>query len=225
MRKPAILSAKRVALDKTYKSLLIIISLSVFLTIFSMIAIKNLYAQMKYQSKVISKQEKTLAQTKKNIDEEKKLAAAYQEFAGTTENIIGGNPKGSGDRDGENAKIALDALPSKYDFPALTSSLDKLAKSGGFQLTSMTGTDDSVSQEANNTATDPKPIEIPFTLESDINPADGKKFLQLIERSIRPITIKKLDIKGKNGAITVTIDAKTYFQPEKKLNVTEEVVK
>ncbi len=225
MKKPAMLSAKKIALDKTYKSLLIIVSLSVFFTIFSAIAIKNLYSQMRYQSRVIAKKEKTLKQTKDNIKQEEKLVMAYQEFAGTGENIIGGNPSGNGDRDGENARIVLDALPSKYDFPALASGLDKLAKLGSFKLTSISGTDDEVNQSTNQGSTSPQPIEIPFTLEADMASADGKRFMQLFERSIRPIQVDKMEISSRDSGLKVSLNAKTYFQPEKKLNVTEEVVK
>ena len=64
-----------------------------------------------------------------------------------------------------------------------------------------------------------------FSLETSIVATDGVKFLQLFEKSIRPIVINKITIQGKDSAIDITIDAKTYFQPEKKLNITEEVVK
>jgi Tfp pilus assembly protein PilO len=224
MRKPN-LSTKRLAIDKTNASLLIIVSISVFAIVFSMVASKALYSQMKYQSKVINKKEATLKQVEKNIKEVEKLNTSYQEFASATTNAIGGNPKGNGDRDGENAKIVLDALPSKYDYPALLTSLNKLVQSGGFQPTSITGTDDELNQATNEASSAPQPVEMPFSVEASVAPADGAKFLQLFEKSIRPVKIRKVSIKGKDSSVLVTIEALTYFQPEKKLNIIDEVVK
>lgn len=224
MKRPH-LSAKRIAVDKTNASLIIIVSLATFVVIFSIVATKALYSQLTYQSRVINKKETTLKQVKTNIKEVEKLNIAYQEFSGATENAIGDNPKGQGDRDGENARIILDALPSKYDFPALTTSLDKLAKSGGFRLTTITGTDDEINQASNQSSANPTPVDMPFTLEASINAADGKAFMQLFERSIRPIKIQKLTLAGQEAQLKVSITAKTYFQPEKKLTVIDEVVK
>lgn len=224
MRKPG-LSAKRIAIDKTNASLMVIVSITVFVVIFSIVATRALYSQLTYQSKVINAKEKTLKITEKNLQEVQRLETAYQEFAGSTENSIGGNPKGSGDRDGENARIILDALPSKYDFPALNTSMEKLIRSGGFQLSALSGTDDEIAQSANQSSSTPLPIDIPFSLEAKVSPSDGERFLQLFEKSIRPIQVQKIAVTTQDNQLKVKVTAKTYFQPEKNLNVTEEVVK
>ena len=224
MKKPN-LSAKRIEIDKKNASLIVIVSVAVFVTIFCIVAIRALYGQLTYQSKVIREKEITLKQIELNIEEVSKLNTAYQEFSGTTTNILGGDPKGKADRDGENARIILDALPSKYDFPALTSSLDKLVKSGGFIATAIEGTDDEVNQAANQTAVTPSEIEMAFSLESSINSSDGKKFMELFERSIRPIHVQRLVVTAEESHIKLSVTAKTFYQPEKKLNVTEKVVK
>lgn len=224
MKRPT-LSAKRIAVDKTNASLIIIVGAAMFVTVFSLVAVKALYSQLTYQSKVINKKELTLKQVERNIQEVEKLNTAYKEFSGAAQNAIGGNARGTGDRDGENARIVLDALPSKYDFPALTTSLDKLVKSGGFSLNSITGTDDEVNQSANQTSVTPQPVDMPFTLEATINSSDGKPFMELLERSIRPIQVQKLSIAAQESQVKIEVSAKTYFQPEKKLNVTSEVVK
>lgn len=219
------LSAKRIALDKANAQLLVIISVAIFFVIFSTVAIKALYSQMTYQTRVIDKKEATLELAKQNIDEVQKLNLAYTEFSSEITNAIGGNPKGAGDRDGENARIILDALPSKYDYPALNTSLDKLAKLGGFQLTSITGTDDEVNQSTNQTSAIPEPVDMPFTVQSNISNGGGTAFMQLFEKSIRPIQVQKLSITGKDNQLEIVVTAKTYFKPEKKLNITKEEVK
>lgn len=224
MAKPQ-LSVKRIAIDKANASLLVIITVSIFVIMFSIVSSKALFTQMRYQSKVIEKKKTTLKQVESNKKEVEKLSTAYQEFSSEITNAIGGNPKGGGDRDGENARIILDALPSKYDYPALITSLNKLVQTGGYQATSITGTDDEINQGSNQSASNPQAVEIPFSIEASVSQADGKKFMELFEKSIRPIQVSKLSIQGKDSSLKVSVQATTYFQPEKKLNITEEVVK
>lgn len=218
-------SVKRIAIDKANTTLIVIITATIFVVVFSLVATKALYSQMRYQSRVIGKKETTLRQIEDNTKKVEKLNTAYKEFSSEITNSIGGNPKGAGDRDGENARIILDALPSKYDYPALITSLNKLAQTAGYQLTNITGTDDELNQSENQSSSSPTPIEVPFSLEATIVQTDGVKFLQLFEKSIRPIEILKLTVTSSEGNLDIIVEAKTYFQPEKKLNVTEETVK
>ncbi len=218
-------SIKRLAINKANTSLIVIIAISVFVIIFSLVANKALFSQMKYQAKVISKKQKTLNLIEANQKEVETLNQSYKEFSSQVPNIIGGNPTGDGDRDGENARIILDALPSKYDYPALLTGLNKLVQSGGYKLTSITGTDDEITQGTSSNSSAPQPVDMPFSLEAIIPQSDGGKFLQLFERSIRPIQIGRVTIQGKSDNLSITIQAKTYFQPEKKLNIKEEIVR
>ena len=218
-------SAKRIAIDKAYATLIIAVGIAAFIVVFSLVASRSLLSQRAYQSKVISKKETALKTLKSNIQSADELNAAYTEFSGGTTNILGGNPKGDSDRDGDNPRIILDALPSKYDFPALTTSIEKVLKDNGFSLTTITGTDEEVTQSAVESDENPAPIEIPFSLEVAIGEGQGKTLLELFERSIRPIKVQKLTVSGQSGQLKVTISAKTYFQPERSLNIRSEVVK
>lgn len=219
------ISAKRIAIDKANTSILIAVGLSTFIVVFSLIASKALLSQRSYQAKVIGQKETALKQLKTNVKEAEKLDISYQEFNGATTNVLGGNPKGPGDKDGENPRIVLDALPSKYDFPALTTSISKLVSGNGFQLTAVTGTDDEVNQLANQSSESPAPIDMPFTFESKLGANDGKRFMELFERSIRLIQVQKLSITGQEGQLQILVTAKTYYQPAKNLDIKNEVVK
>ena len=127
--------------------------------------------------------------------------------------------------DGENSRIVLDALPSKYDFPALANSIDKLVRNNGFLVKNVAGIDDEITQSAVQSSASPQPIEIPFTVEATLNANDGRKFMELFERSIRPMQIQKISLKGKDNSIVAEIQGKTYFQPAKNLNIKNEKVK
>lgn len=224
MAKPN-LSMKRIAIDKAHATLLISVSIAVFISIFSLVAAKSLISQGRYQAKVIHKQEQARDQMKKNVTEAKKLNSAYQEFENSPENILGGNPKGNGDKDGENARIVLDALPSKYDFPALATSIEKMLKDNSISMTALTGTDDEVAQASNASSNKPQPVEIPYTVEATVAPQAGKDFIRLFESSIRPMQVKKVVVSGDNNQLKTSLTVKTYFQPELNLSVRKEPVK
>lgn len=222
----ALISNKRLAIDKANASVILAVSAAVFFVIFSIVAGKALMDQRAYQSKVIGQKKTALKQLKKNLQEADKLNSSYKEFAGASTNILGGNPRGNGPKDGENPRIVLDALPSKYDFPALTTSIEKILKDNNYSIQALSGSDDEVGQAQKQTSVDPKPIEIPFTVAVSTSSSAAKPLLQLFEKSIRPIQVKKLNITGGNGnELKITVDAKTFYQPEKKFDVKTETVK
>lgn len=218
-------STKRIAINKTEAKLAIIIGIATFIVIFSLVASKALFDQMLYQNKVINQKETALKISEANIAAVDELSRSYQEFAEATTNVLGGNPQGDADKDGDNPRIILDALPSKYDFPALATSLEKLLKDNNVAITSITGNDDEVAQSTAAASGLPLPVEIPFTVVVEVNNANAKDLMRLFERSIRPIQIERINISQNQGNLSVTIDAKTYYQPEKILSISEETVK
>lgn len=219
------LSTKKIAIDKAYATIMLVIGISTFLVVFSLVASKALFSQMRYQSKVSSQKQNALKTLKDNLASSDQLITSYQAFSNQTTNVLGGNPKGDGPNDGDNPRIVLDALPSKYDFPALTTSVEKLLKDKGFSLTSINGNDDEVTQSTQDSSADPQPVEMPFSVEVTTTDQRVKELIQLFERSIRPMQVHQLSLESQNGQLKVTITAKTFYQPEKSLNVKSEVVK
>ncbi len=106
-------SAKRVQIDKANFTILIVMSVACFLTIFSLIASRALLQQRSYQAGVIEKKETAREQLKQNIVARDQLVDQYKIFVGNQQNLIGGSSSGTGDKDGDNAKLVLDALPSQ----------------------------------------------------------------------------------------------------------------
>lgn len=218
-------STKRLAINKAYATIMIAVSIATFVIMFSLVASKALYSQMRYQSKVSSKKETALKTLKDNLKTSDQLVTSYEAFANETTNVLGGNPSGDGPNDGDNPRLVLDALPSKYDFPALTTSIEKLLNDHGFSLTSISGSDDEVAQSTQDTSADPQPIEMPFSVEVTTSDSRVKQLMQLFEKSIRPIQVHQLVLKSENGQLKATVTAKTFYQPEKSLNVKSEVVR
>jgi hypothetical protein len=220
------MTTKHIAIDKANAQIVIIVAVTAFITIFCLVASKAVLSQNAYQSRVISAKEKAHQQLQKNIKAVSDLGVSYKAFDGTATNVIGGTATGSGDNDGSNSKIILDALPPAYDFPALTSSLEKILTDRGLKISAINGTDDQINQQSNISSPMPQPVPIPFTFTvSDANYSSVQQLVKALQSSIRPIAIDSLDISGGTNNMSVTVTAHTYFQPAKSLKVTTKVIK
>jgi hypothetical protein len=203
--------------------MVVIVSVACFLTVFSLVASRAVWKQLSYQSTVISKKTTARDTLKANLKARDQLVSQYNAFVGTTTNVIGGSSTGTGEKDGDNAKIVLDALPSKYDFPAVATSLEKLMSVNGLSINSISGSDDEVAQ-SDSTATTPQPVEMPFQVSFSGNTDQTAAFFATLQNSIRPILVQNVTISGSDAQVTTSVSALTYYQPEKNLSIKSEVV-
>ncbi len=218
------LKGKRLLIDKANASMLVTIGVTSFIVIFSLVSSKALISQAGYQSRVIKAKETALKQLKNNNKSVTSLVASYKSFAAEPANVIDGNPAGTGPNDGDNPTIILDALPSKYDFPGLVSSLEKLLTQGGYKIESIGGTDDEIAQQ-NAASQDPAPVPIPFPLSITTNYDGAQNLLVTLERSIRPINLNQLTMTANGSNVHISATANTFYQPEKTLKITSKVIK
>lgn len=223
-------STKRIQINKANSTIFIILSVAAFVTTFSLVASKGLMSQRNYQARVIAKKKDALKLLKQNTEAAQNLVTAYQQFIDpSVENIIGGNPKPKpeteGDRDGDNARIVLDALPSKYDFPAVITSIDKLVNDLNLEVQGIGGTDDELAQKTQVATPNPVPVEIPFQLTTKGKFLVTRNLFKHIELSIRPIQVTSVTFTGTDKEATVSINAKTFYQPEKSLTTQTEIVR
>jgi len=212
--------SKRIQINKAQATMLGLVIFASVVTVFSLVASKAFFSKASYLNHVAGEKEKAAKQLKTNIDAVSSLVTSYKSFASQNPNLVGGNSTASGERDGDNGRLVLDALPSKYDFPALATSLEKLL--AGYTINSITGNDDATSQAA-NTVTDP--VAMPFTIniKSDYNGI--QKLSSTFEKSIRPFQIESMVLSGTNANIEAVITAQTFYQPEKNLKIDMKVVK
>lgn len=219
-------SKKKLAIDKANAQMVTIMAVASFLTVFSLMASHALISQERYQSRVISAKSKALDQLKANVNTVDQLVKSYQSFISTSNNVIGGSADGQGDNDGDNALIVLHALPSEYDFPALTSSLEKILSDRNFKIASISGTDDELTQQQNQSSSNPEPVTMPFNFSvSDANYGSVQSLIDLLQRSIRPIQIDTMTLSGGQNSMQLSVSAHTYYQPEKDLKINKETIK
>jgi len=207
-------SIKHLQIDKANSLMLIAAAVTTAMVVFSAIAVNAFYKQIKYQNKVIGLRNKANKQLETNIKSVNLLMNSYQAFEGSGESVIGTADK--------NSKVVLNALPSKYDFPALATSLQGIIAGSGTSTVSITGTD--AEATAKQDSATPVPIEIPFTFSAKGNYANIQKLIVDLQRSIRPMQIVMLSFSGSDDILQVDITGKTYYQPEKTLGIQQSVV-
>jgi hypothetical protein len=219
-------SAKHTLIDKANTRIVVYVSMAAFVAMFSIVATKTLIGQAGYQNRVINAKRVAVNQLKSDITASAQLQSSYNTFVGLPQNAIGGSPTGNGPKDGNNAKIVLDALPSTYDFPGLTTSLeDLLTSQSGVTIDSIAGTDEEASQGNDVSSATPTPQPIPFSITVSGNYAAIQSVIGTFENSIRPIQVQTLNIAGNGNSLTMTLTAQTYYQPAKSLNISMKVVK
>jgi hypothetical protein len=216
---------KRALITKANSIIVFSAAAAAFVVVFSLVAGKALISQGTYQNKIISKKEKALSQLKSDLSARNSLVNSYRAFVDTPQNVLGGAPGGKGDKDGDNARIVLDALPSKYDFPALATSVEKLVLSQGLQINGITGTDQEITESVNQQSSSPKSIAMPFDVQVVGSYNSIQNLVNVFERSIRPFQMKSIDLTGDQSSMSMSAKLQTYYQPEKSLKIKSEVVK
>jgi Tfp pilus assembly protein PilO len=219
------ISIKRLQIDKSQSTMLITAAIAAFVLSFALVGGKALVSQIAYQNKVISAKKEAVKQLRSNVQATASLESSYKAFVSTSQNVLGGNPQGSGQQDGDNAKIILDALPSKYDFPALTSSLEKIMAGQNLTIESISGSDDEVNQAGNASSPSPEAVAMPFQLAATGSYQASQSLINALDKSIRPFQVQKLQISGGESIMSIKVEAQTYYQPAKNFNITKKVVK
>ncbi len=219
----SMISTKHLQISKANTVITATVAIASFLTVASLVAARSMLQTRSYQAKVINEKELAVKTLKENISAVDTLEIAYKEFVGRPTNIIGGNSTGTGERDGDNAQLVLDALPSKYDFPALTTSIEKVLTQNNFKIIEISGVDDEVAQGAKD-ATLPEVVEMPFSFTISGGYDAMHDLIKALERSIRPIQIKTLEFKADSGGLQLSVEAKSFYQSAKEFNVTTKAV-
>jgi hypothetical protein len=231
-------TGKKALIEKANNAVVLVTSVAAFIVVFSLVASKLLISQLSYQSRVIKAKSTALTQIKSDVTSANNLINSYEAFVSTPQNILGGNPTGTGQQDGNNAKIVLDALPSQYDFPALATTLEKILTGQttqnptvNVQVTSITGTDNALAPTAAPIATSTpianvgSAIAIPFQVSVTGDYSNIQNLINVFEHSIRPFQIDTMQLSGNQSQMVLNLSAHTYYLPATSFNIGTEVVK
>jgi len=227
-KKPA--ASKRNLIDEADKRMLSFAGVAAFVVIFSIVASKSLISQLSYQNRLASAQQTALNQLKADLSSENSLVSSYRTFVGSPTNIIGGSSTVQGVNTGDNGQIVLDALPSKYDFPAMVTSVNNLLSSSGVSVTGISGTDEQLAQQADQTSSDPSPVPMVFQFTVSGSYQNVQTLFNTLQDSIRPFQVQSVQIQANTDttshqtSLTLTVTAQTFYQPEKVFDITSEEI-
>lgn len=215
-------SLRYIQIDKSNATIVIVIAVAAACTVFSIVALRALWGQASYNKRVIKAKESTVKRLDANIASLDSLKNSYQTFVNEPVNVIGGSASGNGDRDGDNAKITLDSMPSVYDFPGTISGINKVISGRGVDKINITGKDDEVAKSSAQGSISP----VPLSISAEGSPEGIQDFLKVLDLSIRPMNVKTVSLTGdETGKLTATVELDTYYQPKKKFEVKTEVIK
>jgi hypothetical protein len=222
------LSSKHLIIKKANATIFAAIAIAVFMVIFGLFATRALLDQASYHQRVISAKKDALNKAEDNSDKVKDLEASYRSFASESVNVLGGNPTGNGALDGSNPKIVLDALPSVYDYPALSSSVEKILTDNSYQIERIGGSEDKALSSSNTSGNSPvstsSPVELPYPLTIQSTVSGVENLLNIFERSIRPFYIEKIQLSGSDQSLSAKFTMKTFYQPGISFQVSTEVI-
>ena len=216
---------KRSLISKANSTMVIATTIAAFVFVFALVSGKSLLSQMNYENKVITAKKTALKHLKDDLAARDSLQSSYRNFVAQNPNVLSGDAATTGDKNGNNAEIILNALPSRYDFPALTTSLEKIINDQNLKIMSINGTDEEATQAANATSPNPSPVAMPFQIQVNGSYQSVQNLVDVMQRSIRPFQIQTLELSGDSSNMIARIAAQTYYQPEKNLNITKKAVK
>lgn len=218
-------STKHTLIEKNNTRIVIATAVASALAMFAIVGGHSMLSRMSYQRHVASGQRTAISQLKEDISSINTLVGQYQVFSSSNPNILGVSSSGTSGDQGSNARIVLDALPSQYDFPALTSSLEKILSGRGLAPQGISGSDSQPAGGSSSSSSSPQPQSMRFTLSVSTTYQTTKDLLGDFQRSIRPFKITNFDLSGSNSNLSMSLTVDTYYQPGKTLNITNKEVK
>lgn len=201
-----IFSSKRQAIDKAKSTVLATMVVASIVVSFAIVTFNFLWDLRGYNSRLTAAKEGARDQLNENVTNAEALKNSFGIFE-------------QGD---VNSQEVLDALPSKYDFAAVITTMDSLAKRSGMLLTSFSG--DDLSAEAVQTSIQPEAIEMPFSITVEGDYEDLQEFSETLQRSIRPFRVISMEISGNDENISADISMSTFYQPEASIDVEKETI-
>lgn len=201
------------------------LGLAVMLGVFCLYGTKTLVSRALYEQRVVSANHKALKQLEKNLETASVLQTQYNTLFENSNpiNILGGKNDSSSQAtppDVDNARIALDALPTTYDYPALLASVTKIMTNNGIVSPNISGTDQTTSTSSIPSAT-PSAVAIKITISGAGTYSSVQNVFKDLERSVRPFDVSSLELSGSETNLSFTAIVTTYFQPAKTLGITK----
>lgn len=193
-------------MQKEISNIITVLALPVFVIAFSIVSIRYFLTLRTYNTKVIevSQEAKDTAET--NL-------ASVESLKGSLSDLESGD---------FGSKEVLDALPSKYDYLALATSIEKIVLQTGLTMEGFTAED--LTGSIGEFAPEPTPEQMKFTLSAQGSYERIQNLVSNFEKSIRPMQIQSMKLAGDGDSMQVDLSILTYYQLSESLEITTETV-
>lgn len=193
---------KREKINRANSTVFVAVAVAAVVVMASLIAMKFLWTQLSYNSRVISAKVVARDQIADNNDSVDSLSKEFIDLESSAST---------------NSKVILHALPPSYDYPGLATYIESLAQTSGVTFPGSVGQD--ISESAITSSVVSEPQEIPLSIEVNGTYDSIVQFIKNTELSIRPIHITNVEYSGTSERLKAVITATTYYQPTRDLGV------
>lgn len=201
------LTNKREKITQANSTVFVAVAIAAVVTMFSLMSLRFLWIKKAYNDRVIGAKTTARSAIESNLQGLDSLNNQYPELR---------------DRASNNAKTILHALPPNYDYAALVTSMEYLAQTSGVRLVGGVGQDQSAAAMKEQNISQPQ--EIPLSLSVEGTYEGIVRYIDALERSIRPVIVTSVSLNGNNTSLQATLQAKTYYQPARTLDVAKEEI-
>lgn len=214
---------KRQQIEKANRSMFAWVAGASVIVAFAVVAAQFMVQQGLFNEKVLSEKrttDRTLTENLESVDtlkEEVNVLLADNNLAASR-----------AQSDDSNLQVVLDALPPTQDSLNLGTSLQSVLLGSRVQRIESISVDggastDSAVEDASVEVTD-GPQEIPFRFTVVGSYDQIKDALNVLQRSIRPMKVTSIGVEGTDASLTATVEAVTYYQAEKTIELRERTV-
>lgn len=201
--KSPIALGRRARIAQAGSTVFIVVAISAVVVVFSLVSVRFLWQRKSYNDRVITAKTEARDQLQSNITNIGQLAEQFE--------ALNSSPT-------TNSTAILHALPPTYDYSALATSIQSLAERSGVRFVGSIGPDQSASAVTSAVTSQPQPI--PLSLQVNGSYDNVVKFIKNLELSIRPISVISTTYTGTNNNIQAILQAETFYQPARLLDVT-----
>ena len=221
---------KRQQITAANKSVFAWTAVASIVVAFALVGGQLLFQQMVFNERVLNEKRSTDGTLSDNLKAADKLKEEVNVLL-ANEDLASVRSKATD----SNLRVVLDALPSGIDALNLGSSLQNVFLSGTVKSIERLSVDtleqaapgegDTAVEDASSNSNSSKPQEIgfSFTVSGDFN--NIKNALLSLERSIRPIQVTSINIEGSDSNLTASVQAKTFYQAAKKVELKDKTVR
>lgn len=214
--------SRRSVLQASAKSMFLWVAGASILVVTIAVLFIYVFKQFSFNNTVISKETTAVRTLKENT-------RAYSELKKKIDDLAANSDLASArtNQQGDNLQVITDALATTSDASTFAASLQNIiAPRSGISLESVSipfGDEASATgtEGETETKTESSPIELDYQVEAIGNYQSISTFLENLERTIRPVSVRSLELSGSDSILRAQISLVTYYQPVKDIKINQ----